>query len=230
VRGYRTGENPARWRGHLDHLLAAPTKINKVTHRPALRYSDIGKFMDDLGKQGGIAVNPLRFLILTAARTNEVLGMSWDEVNFAERTWTVPASRTKGGREHVVPLPDAAIAILRDMEEIRRGDYVFEGAKQARPLSPMSLLMLLRRMNRGDITSHGFRSTFRDWAAERTNYENHVVEMALAHAIPSAVEAAYRRGVLLDKRRQLMDEWAEYCATPSAPDTTKVVVPIRRRK
>jgi integrase len=230
VRGYRTGENPARWRGHLDHLLAAPTKVNRVTHRPALPYSDIGKFMDALGKQGGIAVNPLRFLILTAGRTAEVLHMTWAEVNLDERVWIVPGSRMKSAKEHRVPLSDAAIAILRGQQAIRRGDYVFEGGKAGRPLSPMSLLMLLRRMGRGDITAHGFRSCFRDWCAEQTNVPNEVAEMALAHTIPSAVERSYRRGDLFQKRARLMDDWAKYATTPSAPDTTKVVVPIRRRK
>jgi integrase len=229
VRGYRTGENPARWKGHLDHLLASPSKVNKVEHRPALPYSDVGKFMDALGRQGGIAVNPLRFLILTAARTAEVLHMTWNEINLDERVWVVPANRMKGGREHRVPLSDAAVEILRAQQAIRRGDYVFEGAKAARPLSPMSLLMLLRRMGRGDVTSHGFRSTFRDWAAERTAFENFVVEMALAHAIPSAVEAAYRRGDLFAKRKKMMAAWAAFCATPSAPEGNVLPIGARRK-
>jgi len=228
VRGYRLGDNPARWRGHLDHLLPARSKVRKVEHHAALPYSEIGKFVNALGQQKGIASSALKFLILTAARPGEVLGATWSEIDLDGRIWVVPASRMKGGREHRIPLSDAAIAVLRDMQEIRRGDYVFEGARAGRPLSQMSLLMLLRRMNRGDVTAHGMRSCFRDWAAERTNYENHVVEMALAHAIPNGVEAAYRRGDLFDKRRRLMDDWAKFCATPGASDGK--VLPIGGRR
>jgi integrase len=228
VRGYRLGDNPARWRGHLDHLLPAKAKVRKVEHHAALPYAEVGKFVNALGRQEGIAASALKFLILTATRTGEVLNATWDEIDLDARTWIIPASRMKGGREHRVPLSAAAIAALQDMQAIRRGDYVFEGAREGRPLSQMALLMMLRRMQRSDVTSHGFRSTFRDWAAERTNYENHVVEQALAHAIGNAVEAAYRRGDLLAKRRRLMDDWAKFCATPSVPDSK--VLPIGRRK
>jgi integrase len=229
VRGFRApGKNPAAWRGHLSELLPARSKIRKVEHHAALSYAEVGKFVKALRRQEGVAVKALEFLILTAARAGEVLGATWDEVDFATRTWTIPAGRMKGGREHRVPLSNGAIAVLRAMQEVRRGDYVVEGAKQGRPLSQVSLFLLLRRMGHGDVTSHGFRSSFRDWAAERTNYENHVVEQALAHAIGNQVEAAYRRGDLFDKRRRLMDDWAEFCAIPSAPEGK--VLPIGRRK
>jgi integrase len=206
VRGYRTGENPARWRGHLDHLLPAKAKVRKVEHHAALPYARIGAFLAALRKQNGIAARALEFLVLTATRTGETLGATWNEVDMVAKLWTIP------GKEHRVPLSDATLAVLQQMHDIRHGDYVFPGGRDRRPLSEMSLLMLLRRMGHGDITAHGFRSTFRDWAAERTTFAREVAEMALAHAIPDAVEAAYRRGDLFDKRRKLMDAWAAYCA------------------
>jgi integrase len=227
VRGYRLGDNPARWRGHLDHLLPAKAKVRKVEHHAALPYAEVGKFVVTLDRQEGVAASALKFLVLTAARMGEALGASWHEISFDTRTWTIPAGRMKGGREHRVPLSDAAVAVLRNMQAIRRGDYVFPGGREGKPLSQTSLLNLLHA-TRSEVTAHGFRSTFRDWAAERTNYENHVVEQALAHAIGNAVEAAYRRGDLFDKRRRLMDDWAEFCATPSAAPSS--VVPIGRRK
>jgi integrase len=227
VRGYRTGENPARWRGHLDHLLPAKSKIRKVEHHAALPYTSIGAFIAELRTQEGIGAAALDFLILTATRTGETIGATWDEIDVGVKMWSIAADRMKGSREHRVPLSGQALAILTRMSAIRCSDYVFPGARQGRPLSEMSLLMLLRRMERGDITAHGFRSTFRDWAAERTNFPGEVVEMALAHAIPNAVEAAYRRGDLFEKRRQLMDAWAEYCG--SRPTTSSKVVTIRTR-
>jgi integrase len=215
ARGYRTGENPARWRGHLDHLLPAKAKVRKVEHHAALSYARIGAFLAALRKQNGIAARALEFLVLTATRTGETLGGTWNEVDMGAKLWTIPAGRMKAGKEYRVPLSDAALALLEQMHDIRHSDYVFPGGRDRRPLSETSLLMLLRRMGHGDITAHGFRSTFRDWAAERTSFPREVAEMALAHAIPDAVEAAYRRGDLFDKRRKLMQAWADFCAKPS---------------
>jgi integrase len=228
VRGYRTGENPARWRGHLDHLLPAKSKVRKVEHHAALPYAQVGAFVASLHEQPGVSAHTLEFLILTATRTGETLGATWDEVDIGAKLWTIPAGRMKAGKEHRVPLSDAALAVLKEMREIRHSDYVFPGGRDRRPLSEMSLLMLLRRMKHGDITAHGFRSTFRDWAAERTTFPREVAEAALAHAIPDAVEAAYRRGDLVDKRRKLMDAWAAYCAKIET-DAGKVVALARAR-
>ncbi len=226
VHGYRNGENPARWKGHLNHLLPARSKVRRVKHHAAMPYDEVGPFMETLRQRSDGAALALQFVVLTAARTGEALGATWDEIDFAEKAWTVPAERMKAGNEHRVPLSPAAIAILKRLQETRTNDFVFAGVKQGRPLSEMALLMLLRRMERADVTVHGFRSTFRDWAAEHTNYPNHVVEKALAHSIPNAVEAAYRRGDLFDKRRRLMEAWADYCANAS----TGSVTPLRRRE
>ena len=218
VRGYRTGENPARWKGHLNQLLAPPSKVRKVEHHPALPYAEVGAFMRDLRERDAVAARALEFLILTVARTSETLEARWEEIDLADRVWTMPAERMKSGREHRVPLSDAAIRVLDLMKSGRQSDYVFPGQKRGRPLSNMAMLILLRRMKRSDLTAHGFRSTFRDWCAERTNFPNEVAEMALAHAVGDKVEAAYRRGDLFNKRRALLDRWAEYCsASPPQP-------------
>jgi integrase len=216
ARGYRAGENPARWRGHLDKLLPKKTKVRRVEHHAALPYPEIGAFMAELRQQEGVPAHALEFAILTAARTGEVIGAQWDEFDLAERVWTVPAERMKAAKEHRVPLSDAALAIVEQMAEIRHGDHVFPGGRARRPISNMAMLMLLRRMGRDDLTIHGFRSSFRDWAAERTGFPAEVGEMALAHTIADAVERAYRRGDLFQKRRQLMDAWARFCTTPPA--------------
>jgi integrase len=210
AREYRTGENPALWKGHLDNLLPARSKIAKVKHHAALPYDQTAQFIDALRRQDGIAPLALEFSILTAARTGEIIGARWDEIVTAEKTWTIPASRMKGGREHRVPLSADALAVLNKVSKGEPEDFVFSGRKK-KPLSNMALLMLLRRMGRDKLTAHGFRSTFRDWAAERTNFPNEVIEMALAHSIGNKVEAAYRRGDLFEKRRQLMAEWAKFC-------------------
>lgn len=204
--GYRTGDNPARWRGHLENLLPAPEKVKKVEHHPALPWQQIGAFMADLRAREGIAARALEFLILSAARSGEVRGMRWEEVE--DGCWTVPADRMKAGKEHRVPLSDSAIALLEKMP--RLGDYVFPGARKDSLLSDMSLTAVLRRMGREDVTVHGFRSSFRMWAAEATNFPREVAEHALAHQLPDKVEAAYRRGDLYDKRKLLMQGWAEY--------------------
>jgi integrase len=214
VRGYRSGENPARWRGHIDHLLPARSKVQMVKHHAALPYSAIGAFMKDLRGMEGTSAAALEFLILTVARTGEVIGARWSEIDLKDSIWVVPAVRMKSGRDHRVPLSSAAIAVLNRMSGAK-DSYVFAGQRSGAPLSNMALLMLLGRMNRGDITAHGFRSTFRDWAAERTNFPSEVVEMALAHAVEDKTEAAYRRGDLFDKRRRLLDAWADYCAKPA---------------
>jgi integrase len=225
TRGYRTGENPARWRGHLENLLPARSKVRRVEHYAALPYAAIGAFMAQLRQSDGPSARALAFLILTAARTGEVIGARWDEINVAERIWIVSADRMKAGREHRVPLSNAALAIVEKMAAIRAGEYVFPGGKAGRPMSNMALLMLLRRMGRGDLTAHGFRSTFRDWAAERANFPAEVAEMALAHTVSDKVEAAYRRGDLFEKRREIMAAWANFIDR----EKPVVVVPMRRQ-
>jgi integrase len=225
ARGYRAGENPARWRGHLENLLPKRSKVRRVEHHAALPYPEISGFIVELREQPGFAARALEFAILTAARTGEVIGARWNEFNTAERLWTIQGERMKAGKEHRVPLSDAALAIVEKMAAIRSGDFVFPGGKSNRPLSNMAFLMLLRRMGRGVLTAHGFRSSFRDWAAERTTFPAEVAEMALAHAVNDKVEAAYRRGDLFQKRRQLAEAWARFCAAPPA---TGGVVPIRQ--
>jgi len=219
ARRWREGENPARWRGHLDKLLPKTSKAKRAVrqttgreeHHAALPYPEIAAFLAELRRQQGVAARALEFLILTAARTGEVIGARWDEFDLAEKAWTVPASRMKASREHRMPLSAPALAVIEMMATIRSGEFVFPGARAGRPLSNMSLLMTLRRMGRDDLTVHGFRSTFRDWVAEQTNFPSEVAEMALAHTISDKVESAYRRGDLFAKRRQLADAWARYC-------------------
>lgn len=211
ARGYREGENPARWRGHLDKLLPARSKVQKVRHHAALPYPEIGPFMAKLRTHDAVSARGLEFLILTAARTGEVIGAKWDEIDFGQKIWTIPEGRMKAGKEHRVPLSECALKILDGMKATKVSDFVFPGGKKNRPLSNMAFLQLMKRMERNDLTAHGFRSTFRDWAAERTNYPGEVAEMALAHTVSDKVEAAYRRGDLFDKRKRLMDEWASYC-------------------
>jgi integrase len=221
VRGYREGENPARWRGHLDKLLPARAKVRKVEHHAALPYAELPGFMVALRDQEGIAARALEFAILTAARTGEAIGATWDEINWHDKLWTIAGDRMKAGKEHRVPLCARALEIIAELKPAADAagggkQFVFTGGKPGRPLSNMAFLMLLRRMNRGDLTAHGFRSTFRDWAAERTSFPSEVAEMALAHVVGSKVEAAYRRGDLFEKRRRLMEAWAEFCTTPAA--------------
>ena len=216
ARGWRTGDNPARWRGHMDNLLPSRSKIARVEHHAALPWREIGAFMADLAKQEGVGALALRFAILTAARTGEVIGACWPEIDMATGVWIVPAQRMKAGREHRVPLSEAALDVLRQAAMLAMkqepASFVFPGGKAGKPLSSMALLMLLRRMERGDLTAHGFRSTFRDWCAEATNYPREVAEAALAHTLRDRTEAAYQRGDLMEKRRRLMAEWAGFCA------------------
>ena len=209
VQEYRKGDNPARWRGHLDKLLTKPSKIQKVEHHSALPFTDINAFINQLHSQEGIAAKCLELTILTAARTGESIGATWDEIDLNAKTWTIPAERMKMKKGHIVPLSPQALNILNEMAAIRTNDYVFPSARKG--LSNMAMLKLLKRMDKGDITVHGFRSTFRDWAAESTAYTSEVVEMALAHAIKNQTEAAYRRGDLLEKRKHLMEDWARHC-------------------
>jgi integrase len=227
VRGYRDGDNPARWRGHLDHLLPARGKVSRVKHHAALPYAQLPAFMVQLKVRDAVAARALEFAILTAARTSEVLGAKWSEIDLDARVWIIAAERMKAGREHRVPLADRAIQVIRDMETSKQNDHIFYGDRRP-TLSNMSLLMLLRRMGRNDITSHGFRSTFRDWVAEQTDCPSAVAEMALAHSIGNAVEAAYRRGDLFEKRRVLMSRWAAYCTKPQVPVGTVMAFRSKR--
>jgi integrase len=219
ARGWRAGQNPARWRGHLSNLLPRRSKVAPVEHHAALPWREMGAFMARLRAQGGTAARALEFCVLTATRTGETIGARWSEVDLEAAVWTVPAGRMKAGKEHRVPLSGAAVAVLRAMAPLRpeEGDgFVFPGGKADGPLSSMAMLMLLRRMGRGDLTVHGFRSAFRDWCEEATSTPHAVSEAALAHAIGDKVEAAYRRGDLFAKRRALMEEWARFCAEAPA--------------
>jgi integrase len=229
VRGYRDGENPARWRGHLDKLLPARSKVRRVEHHAALPYAELPAFLVNLREQEGIAARAVEFAILTAARTGEMIGACWNEVDLLDKVWTVPAARMKAHRDHRVPLSARALAILHEMQAARHGDgFVFPGREPGGPLSNMAFLMLLRRMGRADVTVHGFRSSFRDWAAERTSVPSEVAEMALAHAVGNKVEAAYRRGDLFEKRRRLMQQWATFCTTAPVGERQGNVTPMRR--
>lgn len=211
IKGLRSGENPARYRGHLQLLL--PKQDKSVRHHPALPFAKMATFMAALRKRPAIAARALEFTILTAARSGEARGMTWSEVNLEEKLWTVPGSRMKAKCEHVVPLSDAAIAVLKGVHEegLKPEDFVF-AAPRGGSFSDMALSQLLKRMEYTGITVHGFRSTFRDWAGDATQFEREEVEMALAHQTGSAVERAYRRGRALEKRRELMAAWADYCA------------------
>jgi integrase len=246
VRGYRAGENPARWRGHLDKLLPATSKVRKVEHHAALPYGQMGAFMSDLREREGITAKVLQFTILTVARSDETISMRGHEIDMAAKLWTVPPERIKSKREHRVPLSEPAMAIIREMmpagpESVDR-EYVFRGTKPGRPPSNRAMLELLGRMNAErevaglprwtdpkqsgrDVVPHGFRSSFRDWAAERTNFAREVAEAALAHIDGDETERAYQRGDLFEKRRRLMTAWADYCLKPQASAT---VTPLRK--
>lgn len=205
--GIREGDNPARWRGHLDNLLPKPTKVRAVQHHPALPHADISEFMDALSNRSGVSARALTFTILTAARSGETRGMTWAEVDLDNRIWTIPAQRMKAGKEHRVPLTANAVVQLglrRDNTELVFGSET----KAGKPISDMSMTALLRRMDYNNITVHGFRSTFRDWAGETTSFPREVIEAALAHGIKDKAEAAYARSDLFDKRRLLMESWA----------------------
>jgi integrase len=213
ARGYREGENPARWRGHLSHLLSDHSKIRRVKHHSALPFAELPRFLADLQLRDGISARALEFTVLTAGRTGETIGATWNEIDLARRIWTIPASRMKAEKEHRVPLSGRAVEILKSLPREDGNDHVFIGPKAGGPLSNMAMAAVLRRMGRSHITVHGFRSTFRDWAAERTNFPREIVEAALAHAIDNKVEAAYRRGDLFEKRCRLIEAWAKFCGS-----------------
>lgn len=224
VRGYRDGENPARWKGHLDHLLPAKNKVRRVQHHAAMPYGQLPDFMAGLREQDGIGARAFEFLILTAARTGEVIGARWAEIDLKNRLWTIPAERMKAGKEHRVPLCARAVAILQAIkpENAQSDTFLFPGNKPHKPLSNMVFLMLLRRMKLGQLTAHGFRATFKTWATERTNFPREVIEAALAHVAGDKIEAAYQRGDVFDKRLRLMTAWADYCGTEPSTEANIV--------
>ncbi len=232
VRGFREGDNPARWKGYLQRALPARSKIHQVRHQNALAYAELPAFMRVLRADTSIGARALEFAILTAARTNEALGATWDEVDLVREVWTVPAVRMKGGREHRVPLSPRASKLLVEMEDLalaRDDNLVFPGQRGGQPLSSMALLMLLRRLKRNDVTTHGFRSTLRDWAAEETVFPREIAEAALAHVSGDKVERAYQRGDYLERRRQLMIEWDRF-ANGSKPANKAAKRPKHARK
>ena len=223
--GYRSGINAAVWRNNLDKLLPAPSKVRKTVHHPAMSYDLVPSFMADLRERQDVASRALEFLILVAARTGEVLGARWDEIDLEAALWVVPASRMKSHREHKVPLSARAVAIIEAMQAIKRSDFVFPGTHRGKALGSMTFLVLLRTMRHTDITTYGFRSSFRDWAAEKTGFQREVIEQGLAHVVGGATEQAYRRGDALDKRRRLMEVWGRYCDSRSI--TTGKVIALR---
>jgi integrase len=213
AKGLRSGENPARWRGHLDTMLSKPSKLSRGHHK-ALPFSDVPSFVTRLREIDAVSARALEFTILTAARSGETLGARWAEFDLEERVWTVPAQRMKAQVQHRVPLCDAVVALLKRLQPLP-GEYVFSGRRSDRPLSNMSMDMLLRRM-KAPVTVHGFRSSFRDWVGETTDFPREVAEAALAHRVGDAVERAYRRGDALTKRRLLMEAWAQFCRSADA--------------
>lgn len=226
VGGYRQGENPARWRGHLDHILPSNKKISRVVHHPALPFTQISEFIAELSKREGNGARALEFLILTAARSGEVRGARWSEIDLTNCFWIIPADRMKTQKEHRVPLSDDAVKILKALPEGDKNAYVFPSTQEGKQLSDMTLLAVMKRLNKSEFTVHGFRSSFRDWASEKTNHSSEAIEMALAHTISNAVEAAYRRGDLLEKRRELMEDWARYCGATQSQNN---VISINRQ-
>jgi integrase len=215
VKELRVGANPAQWRGHLDHVFPKRSKVREVQHHRALAPDHVPALMASLVVDGGMAASALQFLLLTACRTNEVIGAKWEEIDFGQKLWIIPKERMKARRVHRVPLSKPGLRLLKQAARDRAGEFVFWFQKPNRALSNMAMLTLLRRMKRDDVVPHGLRSTFRTWAAESTNYPREVCEQALAHAIPSATEAAYQRGDLLERRRQLMEDWAKFLSQPS---------------
>ena len=209
----RHGANPARWRGHLKHLLPKLSEARDVRHHEALPWRETPEFMAALRTREGVAARALEFAILTGARSGEVRGMRWDEVD--GDVWVIPTERIKAKREHRVPLSPRALAILNELPRFDGTELVFPGMRPGRPLSDVTLGAVLKHMGRETLTVHGFRSTFRDWSAETTNFPREVCEQALAHTLADKVEAAYRRGDLFEKRRRLMNAWAVYCGQPA---------------
>lgn len=220
--GFREGENPARWRGHLAKILPPRAKLAAVEHHAALPYDDMPAFMVDLRSRDALTARALEFLILTAARSGEVRGATWDEIDLDKGVWVIPAGRMKAAREHRVPLSTPAKSLLKPLSDARTGAFVFPSAGE-RPLSETAFSALLKRMGRDTITAHGFRSSFRQWCAERTNFPREVAEAALAHTLKDKVEAAYQRGDMFEKRKKLMDAWASFIAGEGAR-----IVPLKR--
>ena len=224
VRKYRKGDNPARWKGHLDTLLPKPTKLKKVQHRPALPYSGIGQFMSELRQKDSLSAKALELLILTATRPNETFSARREEFDLDENRWVIPADRMKAAREHEIPLSDRAVEVLRSVPRVSGSEYVFPGIKLDKSMSTAAGMKVLKSLRPG-IHQHGFRSTFRDWAAEQTSFERLVIEHALAHQLKDKAEAAYHRATMLPKRIKLMQAWTNYCAV--IPSTADNVSPIR---
>lgn len=228
VKGWRTGDNPARWKGHLEHVLSAPKKLARG-HHPAMPFRDVPAFMERLRAREAMAARALEFLILTAARTGEVLGARWSEIDFEAGLWTVPPERMKGGEAHVVPLSSAAVELLKPLSDARLSEFVFPGNAKAKrrggsPLSSAAMESVLERMGVENATPHGFRSSFRDWCGDATDFSREVAEAALAHKVGNDVERSYRRGTALEKRRRLMELWAGFLAGGAAGGN---VVPLR---
>lgn len=228
AKGKRAGENPARWRGHLDHLLPRRKKLQRG-HHPALPYTEVPALIAELRTREAMASFALEFTILCASRSGEVLGADWSEFDRTTKVWTIPAERMKGGIEHRVPLSARALAILDEVEKLKVSNFVFPGARKGKPLSNMAMTMLLKdRMKRTDITVHGFRSSFRDWCGEMSSFPREVAEAALAHLVGDETERAYRRGDALEKRRKLMDAWSKFVGSPPRAKTNNVT-PIRAK-
>ena len=225
ARGFRSAENPAAWRGHLDQLLPKQPRLGR--HHAAMPYADVPGFVTQLRERRAAAALALEFVILTACRVGEVLEATWSEIDLGARTWTIPGARMKAGKEHRVPLSERAVEIIEWLSEAKRGEHLFPGTISGKPLSPMVFQQLLRRMPVESVTTHGFRSSFRDWAGDMTDFPREVAEAALAHSVGDRVEAAYRRGSALEKRRALMDAWARFC---SGNGERKVVHLVGRRK
>lgn len=238
VKGYRSGENPAIWRGHLENVLPKPGKIAPYQPQPALPYDQMSEFMGEMRTHEGVSVLCLEFVILTACRSGEALKAKWSEIDEEKRVWTIPAERMKAKREHRVPLSDRSMEVLVEAKKICQGEYIFPGVRSGKPMTDMSLSMLVRRMNKSrekhglekwvdqrsgsEIVPHGFRSSIRDWAAEVTHYPGEMAEMALAHVVGNKVEAAYRRGDMFEKRRQMMADWAAWCEPKKAATETRI--------
>jgi integrase len=223
ARGFREGENPARWRGHLKMLLPAREKLTRG-HHAALSYEKLPEFMSKLRESRSLAAQALELTILCATRTAETVRAGWDEIDLEKRLWVIPKDRMKAGKEHRVPLSDRAATLLKGLSKAKRGPFVFPGNGPKRPMSGMAMAMQLRRMGFNEITVHGFRSSFRDWASEATSFPHEVCEAALAHVIKNKAESAYRRGDLLAKRTKLMDAWGQFCE----PKPIGKVIPLTR--
>lgn len=219
AKGHRSGENPARWRGHLDNLLHRRLKLQRG-HHPAMPWDQLPKFIIDLRERAAIAAMALEFTILTAARTGEAIGARWSEIDLRSRVWTVPAERMKANREHRVPLCDRACALLETLMQARQGDFVFPGMRSGRPLSGMAMTMALRRMGLGEYSVHGFRASFKSWAADATSFPNELSEAALAHVVGDRVERAYRRTDALERRREMMQGWSKFLSGATASSVT----------